>query len=578
MKGETVEELAAAARVMRDLAAKEQAEPDGLVDTAGTGGDVAETFNVSTVAALIAAGAGVRVAKHGNRAGSSRSGSADVLEGAGVNLNLSPEQVAECIRRVGIGFMFAPHHHSAMRYAVGPRREMGARTVFNLLGPLTNPAGAPNQIMGVFAPEWVGPIAHVLHELGSRHVLVYHSEDGLDEISIGAPTRVAELRDGEVREYGVTPEALGVERSATDAIPGREPRGERRDDEGRARRPSRPPPRHRAPQRRRRDLRLGPGGEPRGGRRGGARGGRERGRARRARAARRGLERPRRGLNDPLRHREDRSASMSGIPDILARILERKREEVEAGKRGTPLGEMRRRAADAPPARGFRAALETRVEAGEPAVIAEIKRASPSRGLIREDFDPARVAAGYERGGAAALSVLTDREFFRGSPEHLAAARAATNLPVLRKDFMVDPWQFYETRSMGADCALLIVAALDDRQLHEFAGLAAALGLDALVEVHEETELERALRVPAPLVGINNRDLRTFTTDLGTTRSLAARVPDDRLTVTESGIATRDDVADMRRHGVHAFLVGEALMSAPDPGERLTALFGDGDR
>ena len=218
MKGETVEEIAAAARVMRGLAAAVPADPEGLVDTAGTGGDVSATFNISTTAALIAAGAGVRIAKHGNRAGSSRSGSADVLEGAGVRLDLTPEQVAECIRRAGIGFMFAPHHHRAMRYAVGPRREMGARTVFNLLGPLTNPAGAPNQVIGVFAGGWVSPVAHVLRALGSRHVLVYHSEDGLDEISIGAPTRVAELRDGEILEYEVTPEAFGVARTNADVL------------------------------------------------------------------------------------------------------------------------------------------------------------------------------------------------------------------------------------------------------------------------------------------------------------------------------------------------------------------------
>ena len=217
MKGETVEELAAAARVMRGLAANVPVEPEGLVDTAGTGGDVQGTFNISTTAALIAAGAGVRIAKHGNRAGSSRSGSADVLQAAGVNINLAPEQVAACIARTGFGFMFAPHHHSAMRYAVGPRREMGARTIFNLLGPLTNPAGAPNQALGVFAPEWTGRIARVLRELGSRHVLVYHSRDGLDEISIGAPTRLAELKDGEVREYEVTPEEFGLERIRSDA-------------------------------------------------------------------------------------------------------------------------------------------------------------------------------------------------------------------------------------------------------------------------------------------------------------------------------------------------------------------------
>ena len=217
MKGETVEEIAAAARVMRSLAASVPVEPEGLVDTAGTGGDVSATFNISTTAALIAAGAGVRVAKHGNRAGSSRSGSADVLQSAGVNIDLTPEQVAECILRTGFGFMFAPHHHSAMRHAVGPRREMGARTIFNLLGPLTNPAGAPNQALGVFAPEWTGRIARVLRELGSRHVIVYHSRDGLDEISIGAPTRIAELKDGEVREYEVAPEDFGVARASSKA-------------------------------------------------------------------------------------------------------------------------------------------------------------------------------------------------------------------------------------------------------------------------------------------------------------------------------------------------------------------------
>ncbi len=264
-----------------------------------------------------------------------------------------------------------------------------------------------------------------------------------------------------------------------------------------------------------------------------------------------------------------------GVPDLLARILERKREEIEQGLQDLPLAEMRRRAADAPAPRGFRAALEARIDEGRPAVIAEIKRASPSRGIIRRDFDPPRIAAGYERGGAAALSVLTDREFFQGSPEHLRAAHAATSLPVLRKDFLIEPWQVHEARAMGADCVLLIVAALDDGALRDLAGLAGEIGLDTLVEVHDEAELERALRVPAPLVGINNRDLRTFETSLATTERLAPRVPAGRLTVTESGIASREAVAGLRARGVHAFLVGEAFMRAPDPGERLAALFGE---
>ena len=218
MKGETVGEIAAAAAVMRDLSAKVSVEPAGLVDVVGTGGDAAHTFNISTAAALVAAGAGARVAKHGNRSVSSTSGAADVLEAAGVHLDLSPGEVAQCIEEVGIGFMFAPRHHSAMRHAVGPRREMAVRTVFNLLGPLTNPAGAPHQLVGVFGPEWVRPVAEVLQRLGSEHVLVVHSEDGLDEMSIAAPTRVAELKEGEITLRRVAPEDFGLPRSDLSTI------------------------------------------------------------------------------------------------------------------------------------------------------------------------------------------------------------------------------------------------------------------------------------------------------------------------------------------------------------------------
>ena len=213
MKGETVEEIAAAAAVMRDLATKVDADPRGLVDVVGTGGDGARTFNVSTASALVAAGAGARVAKHGNRAVSGATGAADVLEAAGVRLDLSPAEVAECIEEVGIGFLFAPKHHAAMRHALGPRREMAVRTVFNLLGPITNPAGAPNQLLGVFAEAWVRPLAEVLRRLGSEHVLVVHSEDGLDEISIAAPTRMAELRGGGITVSTIAPEDFGFGRA-----------------------------------------------------------------------------------------------------------------------------------------------------------------------------------------------------------------------------------------------------------------------------------------------------------------------------------------------------------------------------
>ncbi|MGX2029692.1 anthranilate phosphoribosyltransferase [Methylocaldum gracile] len=212
-KGESVEEVVAAAKVLREMATKVPVRGDHLIDTCGTGGDANHTFNISTTAAFVVAAAGGKVAKHGNRSVSSRSGSADVLEAAGINLDLTPDQVKACIDRIGLGFLFAQRHHGAMKYAIGPRREIGVRTLFNLLGPLTNPAGAPNQLVGVFSDVWVEPLAEVLRQLGSKHVLVVHAEDGLDEISIGAPTHVAELKDGQITTYRLTPEQFGIKRA-----------------------------------------------------------------------------------------------------------------------------------------------------------------------------------------------------------------------------------------------------------------------------------------------------------------------------------------------------------------------------
>ncbi len=213
MKGESVDEIAAAAQVMRSLAQSVAIDETHLVDTCGTGGDSVSTFNISTASAIVVAAAGGYVAKHGNRAVSSQSGSADVLEAAGVKLELTPEQVARCVKEIGVGFMFAPLHHGAMKHAIGPRREMGVRTIFNILGPLTNPAGALNQVVGVFSDNWLKPIAEVFDKLGSRHVMVVHAEDGMDEISIGAPTHVAELHQGMVKTYTITPEEFDLPRA-----------------------------------------------------------------------------------------------------------------------------------------------------------------------------------------------------------------------------------------------------------------------------------------------------------------------------------------------------------------------------
>ena len=262
------------------------------------------------------------------------------------------------------------------------------------------------------------------------------------------------------------------------------------------------------------------------------------------------------------------------MSDILQRILARKREEVEAGRAAVPMDRMLERAKAAPAPRDFVGALRAKIASGRPAVIAEVKRASPSKGLLRDPFEPAAIAASYEAGGAACLSVLTDRDFFQGDPAHLAQARGACSLPVLRKDFLIEPWQVAEARAMGADCILLIAAALATQDMQGLEAHARSLGLAVLVEVHDEAELESALTLKTPLLGINNRNLRTFETRLDTTLGLLGRIPADRLVVTESGILSAADVRRMREASVHAFLVGEAFMRAPDPGGALRALFG----
>jgi indole-3-glycerol phosphate synthase len=263
------------------------------------------------------------------------------------------------------------------------------------------------------------------------------------------------------------------------------------------------------------------------------------------------------------------------LSDILKKILRRKAEEVSERSALLSMRELSQRVEGADPARGFVEAIQRKIVQGQAAVIAEIKKASPSKGLLRPDFHPAEIAVSYERAGAACLSVLTDVDFFQGADAYLQQVRAASALPVLRKDFTVDPWQVYESRALNADCILLIVAALDDTQLADLAGLAQHLGMDVLVEVHDAGELERALTLHTPLIGINNRNLRTFETRLETTLELLDRIPADRIVVTESGIHAAADVARLRASGVHAFLVGETFMRANDPGAKLAELFGD---
>jgi len=263
----------------------------------------------------------------------------------------------------------------------------------------------------------------------------------------------------------------------------------------------------------------------------------------------------------------------NSLPTVLEKILSRKAEEVAERKtlRSQSDLELILPAVDAP--RGFANAMQVAVAADRSAVIAEVKKASPSKGVIRENFDPAQIARSYELGGATCLSVLTDIDFFQGSDAYMQQARAACSLPVIRKDFMIDPYQVVEARALGADCILLIVAALDDALMHELATTAKEVGLDVLVEVHDAAELERALTLDTPLVGVNNRNLHNFETSLQTTIDLLDRIPDDRLVVTESGIHLPEDVALMKQSDVHAFLVGEAFMRADEPGKKLAELF-----
>lgn len=263
---------------------------------------------------------------------------------------------------------------------------------------------------------------------------------------------------------------------------------------------------------------------------------------------------------------------MSNPPDILQKIIRYKETVVAARKQKFPLEILQEKVSQTPNPRGFVQAIQNKISSGKIAVIAEIKKASPSKGIIRANFNPVEIAKSFAAHGACCLSILTDEEFFQGSDEYLKQVRAAVSLPILRKDFIIDAYQVYESRVIGADCILLIVAALSDAQLQEFAALAEKLNLDVLVEVHGEAELDRALKLNTQLVGINNRDLRTFTTRLDTTFNLLKKIPKDKIVVTESGIHTRADIASMRKQGVNTFLIGEAFMSAQDPGEKLAEL------
>ena len=553
-RGETVDEIAGAVRAMRACMRK-VAAPEGAIDVVGTGGDAKGTYNISTATAFVLAGAGVPVAKHGNRAVSSKSGAADVLENLGVNLAATPEEASRALNEAGVTFLFAPAYHPAMRHAAPVRQGLKLRTIFNLLGPLSNPAEVKRQLVGVFAPQWVVPLAEVLQRLGADHVWVVHGADGLDELSTTGESLVAELKDGKIREFTVSPGDAEVPSTTLPNLLSGTPI-----ESAEA-------------------MRLLLAGKD-----GPFRdivllnaaaalliAGKARTLAEGAAIAAESLDKghARVALERTRRHLQNRA-----MTTILAKIADYKHQEIAKAKAAKPLALVEEEARAAPPVRPFGETVAACAEEGRHGLIAEIKKASPSRGLIREDFDPASLAMAYATGGAACLSVLTDGPSFQGDPRHLIEARDVCALPVLRKDFMLDPYQVPQSRALGADCILIIMAAVDDFLAMELAGAANNWGMDVLVEVHDEEELDRALSLPTSLIGINNRDLKTFETSLDVTRRLIPRVPASHLVVSESGIFTHADIEAMSAIGAHAFLVGESLMRERDVAAATRRLLG----
>jgi len=554
-KGETVEEISGAAEVLREMCVKLKLSSDQLVDTCGTGGDGQNTFNISTASAIVAAAAGVKIAKHGNKSISSKSGSSDLLEYSGIKIDLDEEQSKKCFDNHGITFMFAPKYHKAMKNVANVRKNIKTRTIFNVLGPLSNPANAKFQVLGVYEKKLVLPIAEVIKELGVKRALVVHSEDGLDEISCEKNTYVAEVNENKISEYTINPKDFNLEICALKTLKVNTVEESykifmdmlKNKNETAVNIVS---------------LNAG------------------------AAIYVSGIkENLKDGIKfakeiivsgEALKKFEDIKKSMPEkikTPKILEEILENKAKEVAERKIKISYEDLKEIDYMSSLKRDFKGALLHKISQSKSAVIAEIKRASPSLGEFNMNIIPSKIASDFESMGAACLSVLTDAKYFKGSGAILEMAKKGCTLPVLRKDFIIDEYQIDESITMGADCILLIVAALNKDLLKKLYDSAKQKDLDVIVEVHDHNELDIALDTECDIIGINNRNLHTFEVDLKTTTELVQYINKDQLIITESGIHTSDDVKKMNDCGINTFLVGESLMTSKDPINKFKEIF-----
>ena len=554
-KGETVEEITGAAEVLREMSQKLKLNSQELVDTCGTGGDGQNTFNISTASAIVAAAAGVKIAKHGNKSISSKSGSSDLLEFSGINIDLDEEQAQKCFDDNGITFMFAPKYHKAMKNVANVRKNIKTRTIFNVLGPLSNPANAKYQILGVYDKKLILPIAKVIKGLGIKRAMVVHSEEGLDEISCERDTYIAEVNENEISEYTINPKEFGLEILSLESLKVDSVEEsykifmnmlENKDETAVN------------------IVSLNAG------------------------AAiyisgikenlKEGIEFAKELIisGKALKKFEDLKKSMPeklNTPKILEEILENKAKEVADRKNKMTVQDLKEITYMYSLKRDFKGALINKISKNKPAVIAEIKRASPSLGELNMNIIPAKVAADFEAMGAACLSVLTDAKYFKGSGAILEMAKKGCGIPVLRKDFIIDEYQIDESVTMGADCILLIVSALDKTLLKNLYDAAKVRDLDVIVEVHDYSELESALEIGCDIIGINNRNLHTFDVDLNTSVELVKYIKDDQLIIAESGIHNFEDVKKMNECGINTFLVGESLMTSKDPINKFKEIF-----